>query len=591
MQSARKELGGMAKGVKNVAGVFRDLALVAAPVAAVGAAVFGLAKHAANVGDELLTMSKHTGLSVEQLSLLKFAAEQSDTNLQALGTGFKFLGKSMAGAQKAGSESATAFAAIGVESKNADGSLRPMHDVMLEVADAFKNLPDGATKSALAMRLFGISGVELIPLLSKGSAGIRELTDRAKELGLQITTDQAQAADQFNDQFNEMTRSAEALAIKVGNVLIPSITDLMVALTNLGTEGRRHEGLLVFFPWLKEIPAFADKTKDIPRVLMDMQTSFSKLSGASVEDQAKMKAALDAALATYKQAAERVVQLKLGAEERAKAEVKALSEIDKAQQRQSENFVHHLEVETAAAEKALQGYLELRLAYKQTDEDYFLRYRQLLEMQGLSSEQVQLRMAQHVQELKLTMTQTVDEMAVLWSTWFGEMSNTMAEFQSFSRDTWSFFSRSFGDAVGEVITQGGKLSTKLRQIFQQILAAFISMVTQMMVRWIAFQALTGGWGVPGGAVLGGAVNFPAAPRLAHGGIVTRPTLAVIGEEGPEAVIPLNGNASSLGTIRLVIDGNGELGRILANVLLPHHMKLLGEAGGAGGGFSIPIVRQ
>jgi hypothetical protein len=34
-------------------------------------------------------------------------------------------------------------------------------------------------------------------------------------------------------------------------------------------------------------------------------------------------------------------------------------------------------------------------------------------------------------------------------------------------------------------------------------------------------------------------DVPDIPMLANGGIVTRPTLALIGESGPEAVIPLN----------------------------------------------------
>ena len=36
------------------------------------------------------------------------------------------------------------------------------------------------------------------------------------------------------------------------------------------------------------------------------------------------------------------------------------------------------------------------------------------------------------------------------------------------------------------------------------------------------------------------------PGLQHGGIVTRPTVAMIGERGPEAVIPLTGSAAALG---------------------------------------------
>ena len=36
--------------------------------------------------------------------------------------------------------------------------------------------------------------------------------------------------------------------------------------------------------------------------------------------------------------------------------------------------------------------------------------------------------------------------------------------------------------------------------------------------------------------LGGVIGIPG---LAHGGIVTSPTLAMVGENGPEAVVPLN----------------------------------------------------
>src|SRR5690606_21874747 len=43
---------------------------------------------------------------------------------------------------------------------------------------------------------------------------------------------------------------------------------------------------------------------------------------------------------------------------------------------------------------------------------------------------------------------------------------------------------------------------------------------------------------------------PRIPALAAGGIVTRPTLALVGEAGPEAVVPLDG--SGFGTINITI---------------------------------------
>lgn len=47
---------------------------------------------------------------------------------------------------------------------------------------------------------------------------------------------------------------------------------------------------------------------------------------------------------------------------------------------------------------------------------------------------------------------------------------------------------------------------------------------------IPFVGTVGGW----------TVGLPDLPMLAQGGIVTRPTLAIIGEQGPEAVVPLRG---------------------------------------------------
>ena len=71
----------------------------------------------------------------------------------------------------------------------------------------------------------------------------------------------------------------------------------------------------------------------------------------------------------------------------------------------------------------------------------------------------------------------------------------------------------------------------------------------------------------GGKTLG--VNIPnippvpEIPMLAQGGIVTSPTLAVIGERGPEAVIPL-GRMGRTQQLNLYIDGG-----LVASMLLPH----------------------
>lgn len=63
-----------------------------------------------------------------------------------------------------------------------------------------------------------------------------------------------------------------------------------------------------------------------------------------------------------------------------------------------------------------------------------------------------------------------------------------------------------------------------------------------------------GW-VPG--IGGQGWNVPDIPMLAAGGIVTRPTLALIGEAGPEAVVPLSRMGSMGGAMRVVVELTSE----------------------------------
>jgi phage-related minor tail protein len=72
--------------------------------------------------------------------------------------------------------------------------------------------------------------------------------------------------------------------------------------------------------------------------------------------------------------------------------------------------------------------------------------------------------------------------------------------------------------------------------------------------------------------IGGAVGglIGKIPGLADGGIVTRPTLALIGEAGPEAVIPLNRGGMGAGGITVNVTGglstSAEIGQAVVNAI-------------------------
>jgi hypothetical protein len=74
--------------------------------------------------------------------------------------------------------------------------------------------------------------------------------------------------------------------------------------------------------------------------------------------------------------------------------------------------------------------------------------------------------------------------------------------------------------------------------------------------------------VPG--IGGKGFSVPNIPMLADGGIVTGPTLAMIGERGPEAVIPLSGRGGGMGNYTINITGglgsSAEIGTAVVNAI-------------------------
>lgn len=133
-----------------------------------------------------------------------------------------------------------------------------------------------------------------------------------------------------------------------------------------------------------------------------------------------------------------------------------------------------------------------------------------------------------------------------------------------------FFSLIVGNFLNFGLDLGNAFVVGLTRAYGAIKSAIagIPIIGPMIVGGLDFvEGIAGGLaGAIGGAVGGIARNiggFFGIPQMADGGIVTRPTLAMIGEAGPEAVIPLSGSGGSSSmvvapTINLYANINNDL---------------------------------
>lgn len=206
-----------------------------------GAAVTGLiaiTKRAVDAGDALYKMSQKTGLAVEDLGKLQYAADLSGVSSEALQKGMTSLAVGMVEASVGSGQAGEAINRLGVSAKNADGSMRSSMEVLYDLADVFSLMPDGVEKTNLAVDIFGKRlGAEMIPLLNGGGAGLKAMGDEAERLGLIMSTELAKKSEEFNDNVARLGSLSESAGIKIANALIPALNELITQFLDAGKAG------------------------------------------------------------------------------------------------------------------------------------------------------------------------------------------------------------------------------------------------------------------------------------------------------------------------------------------------------------------
>lgn len=214
-----------AAGDRLISGIKKGLAALAG-FAAVKWSV-GVIQQVANTADALDEMSQKLGVPVETLQELGYAAGFSGVNLEALGSSVAKLSKAMDAAAHGSKAQARVFREMGVAVKDARGELRPVEDVFGDVADHFASMPDGAAKTALAMKVFGKTGAELIPVLNEGREGLEKLKEEFRASGAEISGDAAQAFAKFNDDQDRLKNTIQGLKVQLVTALLPTLQKVL----------------------------------------------------------------------------------------------------------------------------------------------------------------------------------------------------------------------------------------------------------------------------------------------------------------------------------------------------------------------------
>jgi len=103
---------------------------------------------------------------------------------------------------------------------------------------------------------------------------------------------------------------------------------------------------------------------------------------------------------------------------------------------------------------------------------------------------------------------------------------------------WGFIRRGWDDLVGFFTGLPGRIASIATHMWDGIGQAFRGVINWMIDLWNKLQFKLPSIHFGPINIDGPTIGVPNLPHLAAGGIVRRPTLALLGENGPEAVVPL-----------------------------------------------------
>lgn len=261
-----------------------------ASIAGAVAGFIEMTKRAGEAQEQLSNTADAIGITVQQLSNLRDAAnltgisgDQFERGLIKLNTSMAAAGKSaiqyqqkvrdlqrqlatgeinftsytksMKALNQTEADSLDAFNRLGISIKNADGSLRNTHDVLLDVSDALKGMSDGANKTGIITELFGVRNARMARFVGQGSKSILEMEKEAERLAPTLDKLSAENLAEAGDSFEQLHRTIDSVNQSVLALFAPQVTRVVNAFIEAIVQNRTD---LVLFA-----ATIADKVKPV----------------------------------------------------------------------------------------------------------------------------------------------------------------------------------------------------------------------------------------------------------------------------------------------------------------------------------------
>ena len=171
-------------------------------IAGITTALGGLAAASAAVTIDLAKQNEHfeilaqqTGLSSQQIQVFNQLAKEMDLDVNGLVSSVDRFQFALVEYQRKGAEGANvetertidALKRMGIEVESKPGQLRPAVDILGDLSETLRAIPDPGKRAQEALDVLGIRGKELAPYLLSAKGSLRHLLDQIQKTGPLLT--------------------------------------------------------------------------------------------------------------------------------------------------------------------------------------------------------------------------------------------------------------------------------------------------------------------------------------------------------------------------------------------------------------------
>lgn len=239
--------------------------------------IAGIATETAKLADEVSKIADKLGVGTDALQEFRFAAQLTGVTTRTADLALQRFTRRSAEAAKGTGEAKDALKELGVRLKDSQGNLRPISELLGDVAEGLKNAKTQGDRLRLSFKLFDSEGAALVNTLKGGRDAFNAMAEEARATGGIFDEELIRASVEFTDQQLKMRLVLRG----VKNVIAKELLPFMIRATNRTINWVKANRQLIRSNLVKFIQRTAIAIRRLLRSMRRLFDAFNELPKAS----------------------------------------------------------------------------------------------------------------------------------------------------------------------------------------------------------------------------------------------------------------------------------------------------------------------